>query len=362
MRAQPAGVGVYVASLAHALAERDRSNLTLLGVRPEAGSLDGFPDSVTRIPFRDLRIGRRRTQGYHAWLQYAASRDLRAARADVAHFTNAAAPLRSAVPYVVTVHDLSLIRLPHLHRVARLATLPMMLAAIARAKAVIVPSDWVRRDVIRGLRVARNRVVSVEHAPISHPADEAVADGLAQFGLGPGEYLLSIGTVEPRKNIVRLVGAFERLAQERPGLRLVLVGAPGWRRAGIERRLADSPMSHRIIATGYLPEDVVQHLVINAAVVCYVSLYEGYGLPIVEAMGRGAAVVASDRTGMPQAAGGAGVLVDPYNELDIARGIEEALDRRDELISAGLQRARRRSWLDVASEHQNVYRWAAARP
>jgi glycosyltransferase involved in cell wall biosynthesis len=160
---------------------------------------------------------------------------------------------------------------------------------------------------------------------------------------------------------VRLVGAFERLARVRPGLKLVLVGASGWRRGAIERRIAECPLRDDIIVPGYLPGRDVTALIRSAAAFCYVSLYEGYGLPVIEALAAGAAVVTSNRSGMIEAAGGAAVLVDPLREDDIARGIGEALERRSALIVAGRERAARRRWADVATEHTSVYRWAAAR-
>jgi glycosyltransferase involved in cell wall biosynthesis len=167
-----------------------------------------------------------------------------------------------------------------------------------------------------------------------------------------------VGTLEPRKNLVRLIGAFERVADQRPDLRLVLVGAPGWRYKPILERASQSRHGDRIEISGYLSPGALAILTRESGAVAYVSVYEGFGMPVLDAMGVGAAVVASKRTAVPEAAGGAAVMVDPYDEADIARGLEQALERRSELVEAGRRRAAKRTWVDVAAEHIEVYRWA----
>lgn len=355
-------MGIYAGSLARGLARLAPERLTLIGARDEATTLDPARGRVKTMRFRAPRLPSALAPNYHAWLQVHADRDARVADANLVHYTNAAAPLRSSRPFVLTVHDLSIIRLPHFHPALRLVTLPVILAAIARARAVIVPSDWVRGELVRGLRVSATRVVVIEHAAPDSTTEPADPDEvLERLGVARGHYLMSVGTIEPRKNVVRLVAAFEMLADEDRELRLVLAGNPGWRRASIERRIAASKYAHRIVVTGYVPAADVVALTRRAAAFCYVSTYEGYGLPVIEALALGAPVVTSKTTSMPQVAGGAAVLVDPHDVGDIARGIREAIARRDELSVAGLARGTRRSWDDVAAEHWAVYEWALER-
>lgn len=359
VRGEPAGVGIYAASLARALVRRTTAGLTLIGLRDEARGLTDAGVQVQTVEFRPSGLPDALAQNYHAWLQLHADRDALGSGANLVHYTNSAAPLRSSLPFVVTVHDLSLLRFPHFHPAARLATLPVTIIAIARARAIIVPSNWVRRELIRGLRVSPRRVVAIQHAASDSMAQVASAtDVVSGLGLTPGAYLLSVGTIEPRKNVARLVGAFEMLAAEDPTLRLVLTGSPGWRRASIERRIVASPYFDRIQTTGYLSTTEVAALMLYATTVCYVSIYEGYGLPVIEALALGAPVVTSNRSAMPQTAGGAAVLVDPFDEADIARGIREATARRAELALAGPARVAGRTWADVADEHHEVYEWA----
>ncbi|HYI21683.1 MAG TPA: glycosyltransferase family 1 protein [Candidatus Limnocylindrales bacterium] len=351
---QPAGVGIYAASLARGLASSMNGSLALIGVRTVTPALDSLA-LVDREPFR--------SPNYHSWLQLYADGQARRSRARLVHYTNAAAPLGTRLPYVLTVHDLSLVRLPGTHPVARLATVPVMLWSLARARAIVVPSDWTRRELER-LTVARRRITVIPHAPAPVYGAEATddVDPLASLGLEEGRFVLAVGTLEPRKNLARLIEAFELVAADYPELRLVLAGNPGWRYGPILERARSSAVAERIVFAGYQPPAALATLTRSSGAVAYVSIYEGFGMPILDAMSHGAAVVASNRTAMPEAAGGAAVLVDPFDPSDIARGLRRALAERDTLVEAGRARAARRSWDDVAAEHLEVYRWALERP
>jgi glycosyltransferase involved in cell wall biosynthesis len=345
VRAEPAGVGLYAARLAHELVKRAPFPFGLIGVRAEAVALRDIDPSTPLTRFSK--------RSYHAWLQLAAESDARAQHAQLIHFTNAAAPFIGRLPFVVTVHDLSLMRMPMTHPASRWGILPVNLVAIARARTLIVPSRWTARELER-IGVDRRRIVVIPHAPTLRLPDPGT-DGVARMGLRPRSYVLYVGTLEPRKNLIRLVGAFERVARDQPDLRLVLAGAKGWRYSGIERRIADSPYRERIDMPGYVADVDLAQLIVESAAVAYVSVYEGFGLPVLDAMALGAAVVTSRTTSMPEAAGGAAVLVDPRDEADIARGITAALARRSELVERGHARAAARAWADVADDHIRVY-------
>lgn len=352
VRAEPAGVGVYAASLARELAELIPDSLALIGFRSGVAPLEGIASTVAREQFR--------ARNYHAWIQLHSGRDARRVGASLIHYTNAAAPIFARLPFVLTVHDLSLVRMPRSHTLQRLATLPVMVTAVLSARAIITPSRWTARELNRAMLVSPRRMIVIEHAPMPvQPSDqEADAAVLARLGLRPAGYLLTVGTIEPRKNIERLVEAFERLGKTEPETKLVLAGAPGWHFGPILRRIEASPLRDRIVLTGYLPSAEVAALIRGSACFCYVSTYEGFGMPVLEAMALGAAVVTSNRTAMPEAAGGAGVLVDPFDVAAIERGIRDAIARREELAVYGRARAQGRSWADVAAEHVEVYRWA----
>ena len=348
VRDQPAGVGLYVALLTRELMRDASLPLGLIGVRPDARALGELDHGLPHRPFS--------TPSYHSWMQLRAERDARALDAGLIHFTNAAAPLAGRVPYVLTVHDLSLARMPLTHPAARWGIIPVNLVAVARARTVIVPSHWTARE-LEHIGVAGRRIVVIPHAP-ALGATAAQGSIVERLHLQPQRYVLYFGTLEPRKNIARLVGAFERVSIERPWLRLVLAGAPGWRFSGIAKRIASSPARERIVLPGYVDDAGLATLIAGSAAVAYVSLYEGFGMPVLDAMALGAAVVTSRTTAMPEAAGGAALLIDPTDEADIARGLAAAIERRDELVALGHKRASARTWADVAAEHTEVYRHA----
>lgn len=350
-RSPAAGVSVYVAELAAALETLAPGRIARLGVRsdgPLAGRATSGP--VSRLDGR----------GYLAWLQVSAERDGRRAGCALIHYTNAVAPIRTALPFVVTIHDLALFRRPSQHPIARLLRIPFTHLAARRARLVITPSEATAADVRRLLHVPRSRLVVIPDAArrlVAGPTDRTVLD---RFGLTSGRFILSLGTIEPRKNGVGLLAAFERLAGEDPMLRLVFTGGQGWRDGPFRRAIAASPVLDRVVLTGHLPDGELAALLESCTVMAYPSFQEGFGLPVLEAMAAGAPVVTSQVSSMPEVAGGAAVLVDPTDVGSIAAGIRSAIDRREELSRAGRVRAAGWTWLDVGRETLAVYDRALA--
>lgn len=348
VRPSPTGVGTYVRRLVRALQVPEEARFPLIGAR--AGSV--FDGDQLRV------ASRFRARHYHAWLQRFADGDSRRTGASLVHYTNAGAPLRSSLPYVLTVHDLSVLRHPRYHPPLRLATLPLILAAVKRARAVIVPSAATKLELVRLFHVDGRRIAVVPHGrdaerPTPDPSERRRV--LDRLGLEGSRFLVTTGTLEPRKNHERLIRAFHELATADPGLRLVIAGAHGWGSRQVMRAIAQAPLAQRITVTGYLPEGEVDVLTAACAAFVYVSLYEGFGLPIVEAMAIGAPVVTSGRSAMPEAAGGAAVLVDPWSPSSIAQGIRSAMQDAERLRAAGRAWSAERPWSEVGRETMRVY-------
>jgi glycosyltransferase involved in cell wall biosynthesis len=248
----------------------------------------------------------------------------RAKPLDVLHCTTFRGPAGARVPTVLTVHDLAILRapesLPRWHRLYGRAGLTRVLCA---ADAIVAVSDFTKREVVELADVPPERIRVVPHGvdPVFSP-DGPAADG---------EYVLAVATLEPRKNLGRVVDAARKA-----GIELRVVGARGW--GGIE---VDGWV-------GEIPDAELGALYRGARCVLYPSLYEGFGLPVLEAMACGAPVVTSVGTAMEDVAGGAAVLVDPLDIEAIAGGIAEASSRRDELVSLGLERARGFTWQRAA--------------
>jgi glycosyltransferase involved in cell wall biosynthesis len=185
---------------------------------------------------------------------------------------------------------------------------------------------------------------------------------LARHGLATSPYILALGTIEPRKNHLRLVQAFEQLvAGRRVGddVVLVIAGKRGWGYTSVMEAIERSPARDRIRVLGYVSDDDLPALLTGAVVVAYVSLYEGFGLPVLEAMTCGAPVLTSNVSSMPEVAGDAAVLVDPRDVPEISRGltvlINEDEEGRAQHRTAGFARASLFSWERAAREMQTVY-------
>jgi len=355
LRGETTGVGVYIAKIVAEVGQRAPGQLALLGVRPGGPFAD-----VPAVARTTLDGGR-----YLPWLLRHADRDARRLCADLVHYPIAVAPLRTRVPYVVTIHDLSTLRHPRHHPPLRVARLLLIAPAAHRARAVLVPSRSTGRDVVRAFGVPARRVITIVHAndrviePGARPGDRAI---LERHGVEPGGYVFATGGLDGRKNPVRLAHAMGRLPVELAALRLVIAGPMGWRADEMRREIETSAAAHRIRLAGFVTDEELEALLRNAAVSAFVSLHEGFGLPVLEGMAAGVPVVTSRVSAMPEVAGGAAVLVDPRDIDAIARGITEALRRRKELVPAGLARAASRTWGDFADELLDIYRWAARRP
>jgi glycosyltransferase involved in cell wall biosynthesis len=260
--------------------------------------------------------------------------------ADVLHCPTYRGPLRSRVPLVVTVHDLAVLRHPEaFNRWTRTYSPRVVPGVLRAAQRVIAVSQFTRRELVELLGVPEDKIRVVPNAV----GDDFTREGPAE----DGDYVLAVGTLEPRKNLDRLVEAVRRTDRE-----LRVVGARGW--GGVEVR------GNGVSWLGEVDDAELARLYRGAACLAYPSLYEGFGIPILEAMACGAPVVTTRGTAMEEVADGAAVLVDALDPAEIAAGIELAATDRDALIARGLERARAFRWDAVAAATVEVYREAAA--
>jgi glycosyltransferase involved in cell wall biosynthesis len=259
--------------------------------------------------------------------------------ADVLHCPTYRGPVASKVPLVMTVHDLAVLRHPRAFNRWSRAYGPRVVPRVVRAaRRVIAVSEFTRRELIELLDVPEEKIRVVPNG-----IDETFTrDGPA----AEGDYVLTVGTLEPRKNLQRVIEAAQSA-----GIELRVVGARGW--GDVEVR------GNGVRWLSDVSDVELARLYRGARCVAYPSLYEGFGIPVLEAMACGAPVVTSQRGATAEVAADAAILVDPADPRAIAAGIERADAERDRLVPRGLERARRFTWRAAADATVEVYREAA---
>ena len=270
-------------------------------------------------------------------------------------------------PLVVTVHDLSFVRHPESHPKDRLEHFARYLpGTLERAAHVITDSETVRREALAhfGLDPKRVTAVHLGVGPEFVPRDAAAtAPVLARHGLVHGGYLLSVGTLEPRKNLALAMRAWASLpGSVRGGRPLVVAGAKGWLNDSLVALVERLEREGAVRFLGFVPQDDLPALYAGALAMAYPSRYEGFGLPVVEAMACGVPVVTSSASCLPEIAGDAALLADPDDEAAMAQALRSLVEDaalRDRLGRAGTARAREFTWARCAERTVGIYRAAA---
>ncbi len=281
---------------------------------------------------------------------------------DLFHATNYVASSFDG-PLVVTVHDLSHLRYPETHPAERLAWLSDGLPqTLHHARRIIADSQFTKDELISLLGVPKDSI-TVVHLGVGQdykPRDnEVLALKLKEFDLRPKGYILSVGTLEPRKNILSLLQAYELLSDSlKAHWPLVVVGIRGWKDQVISKRLDSLVSTGSIRALGYVSIDKLPVVYAGAALFVYPSIYEGFGLPPLEAMASGVPVVASNRASLPEIVGNAGVLIDPEDIESLSKVLQSLLDDQkkcEQMAKMGLQQAKKFTWKGCAEKTFEVY-------
>lgn len=354
------GIGRYFFQLALALGSSARRHTFLVlyhprlpNTRHDLGQLAGLPGvELVPAPMRHLSVQE----------QLQLPLLLRALRAECYHTPYYVYPYAGLpCPSVVMLHDLIPLRFPRESSIqARLLFDLLHRLAIAGATRLVTGSEAARRDLVATYRIAPEQIRVVHHAAgdaFAPQPDAAVAIVRARYNL-PARYVLSVGSNKPHKNQARLVEAMALLADDVPDVYLVLAGHTDPRYDQVQVAIAQTGMQQRVIVLPNLAEADIPALYAGAEVFCFPSSYEGFGLPLLEAMASGVPVVCGWHSSMPEVVGSAALLVDVEDAAAISRAI--ALLLRDRQLqaafrSAGLERARQFSWQRAAQATLQVY-------
>ena len=351
LRGAKSGVGYYTSHLlTHLMSEAPDLDYLLLSNRP----IDDAPGG-RRLPDRYQFPNRT------VWMQTVLPVALGRERPALCHFTNSIAPLPTSIPSVVTIHDMTLTLFPRLHPLKKhLVARPIIPLAARHAAAIITVSHSAKADIVRllGVPAGKVHVIYEAAAPMFRPRPRTEVDAVRErYGLH-GRYILYVGTIEPRKNLVRLIEAYARLRARGLPHKLLLVGQRGWHDRPIYARVEQLGLGDDVIFTGYVPTADLPALYNLAEVFAFPSLYEGFGLPIIEAMACGAPVVTSCASSPGEIAGDAALTVDPLSVEALAVALETALTQpilADTLRERGLARAASLSWAAAARQTLAVY-------
>ncbi len=353
------GVGHYTNELARHLASGQAADeIEVVSPRSFVASLN------TESPAGDkLRFVRSRVSLWNRrWWSIGLPRYIKRQAFDVFHGTNFEVPLQKVCPTVLTIHDLSML----LHSgtqekklVQRAQSRLPMMAHFANM--IVTPTESVRREVHEHLGISLEKIVAIPEAardcfgPIAVETSQQVKNRL---GINQ-DFLLYVGTVEPRKNLSTLLTAFESLLQSHPQpLQLVLAGRKGWLVDDLLDSLKRSPAASQIVIAGYLSDGDLASLYSSCRAFVYPSVYEGFGLPPLEAMACKAPVISSRIPAIQEVLGEAALFFDPLDASELARRFLELLeseDLRERLSAAGSKRVAEFSWRRTARESRAVY-------
>lgn len=345
----PAGAGVYTRELAAALADRD--DLELVVAEPAWAELSGS-ERISSPAGGAIRRS--------AWEQTEMRRALRAA--DVYHGPHMATPTGTSTPTVATVHDVTFYRIPGRYSFAHRWYYRALAKTAARADRIIVPSAAVATDVVRYLGYAPERIRVIPEAARSsfRPASAGDVERMRRrMGL-EREYLLCLGTAEPGKRAVDAIRAMALLT-DMADLELVLAGNAGRLSAALQREAARLGVGDRVRFAGYVEDEDLAPLLTGAMALVFPSLYEGFGLPPLEAMACGTPVIATNAPAMDEVLGDAALFVplrDPGAIAESVRRLRNAVERGD-WSARGLEHAKRFNWRQAAEETAGVYREVA---
>jgi glycosyltransferase involved in cell wall biosynthesis len=307
----------------------------------------------TETPLQRLRVEQRETPPL-----------LRQLGIDLYHGMAFAAPLLTQIPTVITVHDLSFLTRPQTHRLLNRLYLTLMTSRTCRKAArVIAVSEWTQRDVVKLLGVPEARVDVIPHGVHAQfkPLPAAEVDAFrAEHQIGPRSVFF-LGSLEPRKNLPTLIDAFHALLAHTPDAELLVGGSPGWKYQTIFERMNRLGLQAHVRFVGQIAQDALPLWYNACAVFAYPSLYEGFGLPVLEAMACGAPVVTSNVTALPEVVGDAGLMVAPTDTAALTAALARVLsdaDLRASLRRRGVQRAAGYTWARCAQRTLDTYRRA----
>lgn len=352
--AEKTGKGWYTYNLVLELLKLDKKNEYLL-----------YTDSE-KNPYREFKNAKLCVIGGkgHRW-HFNVLKDLKAVKPDL-FFAPTSYIIPSLAPkwlkVIITVHDLVAFLFPASHNAKAVLIERLTLRrAVKKASQIFVVSENTQKDLLKRFRYSHERIHLVPCAPSDFFREPSKPEDLARFRQKhhlPEQFILAVGTLEPRKNFGTLIKSFVLIKSRLPESKLVIVGKKGWKYKHIEEKLREYHLENDVIFPGYLEAEDLKKMYAIATVFVFPSLYEGFGIPPLEAMACGCPVVSSNVASLPEVVGDAGILIEPKNARKIADSVVSLIENdqiRNMLVERGLRRAEKFSWQHSAQAALRVF-------
>ena len=362
--AQGAGIGRYTRELVQALVRLDsKPSYCLFSAR--APKLTVVADPLPEAPnveYRETWLSEKWL--YRMWyrLHLPISVQRFTGEIDVFHSPDFVLPPVGDIPSVLTIHDLSFIHYPEAFTPSLLKYLNNVVpSSVARVNHVLADSLATKIDLINIWQVPNEKVTVVYsgvNSSFRPVTDKERIDLLRKkYELGDNPYILSVGTLQPRKNYEMLIRAFEPVADSYDH-QLIIAGGHGWMYEQIQKEIDQQGLGQRIRLIGFVDDQDLPALYSQASLFVFPSLYEGFGIPVLEAMACGVPAISSDSSSLPEVAGDAGLLISPVNQELWSESIIQLLNdsaRRTKMVAAGYLQARKFSWRKAAEQVLDIY-------
>ncbi len=344
---KPTGFGFYVSNLVEALKKHTGKDLQLELISPNYD--------------RDFSTPQR-----FYWDQVTYPKIAKSKKADLLHQPCFSAPLSFNKPVVVTIHDIISLLFPEtIPFASRMFYSKWMPFSYRKASQIITISQSTKRDIVRVLGISEDKITVIplgfDTKMQDKVAKEKIAEVKKKYSL-PDNYLLHIGTLEPRKNLDFLIDVFSEVIKDADNeLCLVITGKKGWYYEGLFEKVKDLSLEKRVIFTGYIDEKDKAAIYQGSRIFTFPSIYEGFGLPPLEAMAAGVPVISSDTSSMPEVIGDAGILLSPYNKDGWVKAISEVNKSekiRQDMIAKNIKQVAKFSWDKTACKTLEVYKKA----
>lgn len=348
------GIGFYTYNLVENLARIDTDNTYYLY------STSDFNGRF--FEHKNFIKRRHRFPPSNIWLQTALPFQLKKDRIDLFHGTNFLVPIMASCKSAITVHDLTSFFFPHMHKLTNNMVQRLVPISIKRCSKIIAVSYNTKKDIVNRLNVNEEKVAVIYEAVnriFRFYEDRLCFDVIAMKYNLPRKFILFVGTLEPRKNIKKLIISYKLLRSRGfTDTKLVIIGDKGWYFRHIFREVFKHGISDSVMFLNYIPAHDLAAIYNMAELFVFLSVYEGFGLPPLEAMACGTPVITSNNSSFPEIIGGAGIMVEPHDETAVCNAMEKVLtddNLKNSLRKKGLERASFFSWERAAYETLKIY-------